>query len=247
MAKISLFDEFKALLINLACPGSLPDNSIPRQGVERLLKDGYSLVRWGDGEVALLRGRGIPFQGYSHALSKEIDAVLKSDHTNLIIAAPYLFTCQSVPRLVLAKKFRIWRLSRAFFITNFYRAGKEYANAFGFRAESGFEYLEILRDLISASHSTTVVARDGADIDGFLLALESNRSVERVLVPAQSCYSGIDEIEGRICHKSKGDLILLSCGPTAKAIIGRCIGSGAQLIDVGHLFDQVQQSHRQGG
>lgn len=233
--------KLKCLAINIVHPFTLPGRNLAKNQVEELLLRGYSFVRWGDGEASILEGKSISYQCYSEELAFELKSVLFQPRKQLIVGAPYIFTCKSLLSLILEKKFVIWAESRALFISQYQNTGRVYADAFGFRSESDFSYLGVLKRLISASTSIYVIARESDNVDSFFSAIGAGRQVNRIVVPSDSCYSVIGEMERQVNARGKGDLILLSCGPASKALVARCLGAGAQLVDVGHLFDHFAE------
>ena len=52
------------------------------------VKNGKSLVRFGDGEMAVMLGRSIWFQAHDEKLGKELTNILKHDDNSILVAVP---------------------------------------------------------------------------------------------------------------------------------------------------------------
>ena len=72
--------------------GCLPPPCIPlfldEDQTFKLLQNGSSLARYGDGELALMRGKSIPFQQATPFLSKRLKQVLKEKDKDFLIGLP---------------------------------------------------------------------------------------------------------------------------------------------------------------
>ena len=53
-----------------------------------LVKSGCSMIRFGDGEISLIDGKGIPFQSASPILATRLKQALSANNKNLIVGIP---------------------------------------------------------------------------------------------------------------------------------------------------------------
>ena len=109
----------------------------PSETIEYILKNGKSLIRWGDGETCILRDMDIYFQKSSPALKSHLYKILESyrqNETAFLLALPTGFLQMSDQQLHQLKLYNIWEHTRKLF-SIYCSRGKTYGDAFVFRPD----------------------------------------------------------------------------------------------------------------
>lgn len=60
-----------------------------RETVDRLVETKQSIARFGDGEIAIIKGKSIPFQKYDRRLAERLKSILKNGNPNLLVGINY--------------------------------------------------------------------------------------------------------------------------------------------------------------
>ena len=223
-----------------------PQVIIPReQTIEKILKDGSSIARFGDGEFNMMKGGDIEFQPKNKELTKRLREVLNSEEENLLIGIPsYYFEDISI----YVDKAREWfeyiqireRLSTYKLLKN--KNHKIYYNSnisrfyIDFKDKShAKEYITKIKKLWENRNVIMVEGdktRSGVGNDLY----NNAKSFKRILAPAENAFVKYDEILNAIIkYANKGDLILMALGPTATVLAYDLYKNGYQAIDLGHL------------
>ena len=59
--------------------------------IDILLNTNQSLVRYGDGEFNIIKGKSIPFQSYNKELAKKLQEILYNYTDNILVGIPYFY------------------------------------------------------------------------------------------------------------------------------------------------------------
>ena len=215
----------------------------PKETTEEILKSGKSLIRLGDGELNILRGRGIHYQDADPQLQEEfrqlVSQYLEEGNTcNYLLCMPNPFLRCSGWKLARKRVWvSCWSDFRYVFKKHFDR-DISYGDAFSF-AEGNLSISEKMwqnKDEIIFVHNNLKCAENFQE--------KYCKKVHYIQVPGNNCYSEIDHIIDKIKSKisdsqNPGQLaVLLSAGPCAKVIIYRLLDCGVQMIDTGHCWDE---------
>lgn len=221
-----------------------------KDSVDLIKKYKKSVVRFGDGEFDLIRGKSIPYQKYNSKLAKDLwKIILQGSNEKLLVCLPDVFislnrytrTCQNFyyenffyQNRKLLKRIQIKKhsygstfISRPYIDKRDKRGSREY-----------FQRLKLLwenKDILIVEGKYT---RSGEGNDLFNKA----RSINRIIAPANNAYSKLNEIEEAIRKYSNGKLVLLMLGPTAKIIVKDLYKDNNidQLIDLGHIDSEYE-------
>ncbi|TCN22203.1 SP_1767 family glycosyltransferase [Mesobacillus foraminis] len=207
----------------------------------KIIKESYSISRFGDGEFALMNGKGILFQPYHPELGRRLKEIIKSNQEKHLVCIPNVFfTVEWCTEK--AKKYWTKYLNNN--RSDIYKKldmKKEYYDALVTRlyidhkdksiTEKRFK---ILKQLWENRHIVIVEgdkSRLGIGNDLFVNAL----SIERILCPSINAFARYDEILKEIKKHNKNKLILIALGPTATVLSYDLLMMEYQALDIGHI------------
>lgn len=214
--------------------------------IDMLLNTNNSLVRFGDGELTVIRGRAIKIQKQQGNISERLKEVLAFKEDGLKVAIVDMFDGLDsyVPK---SQKF--WK-DHFLFCSKYYseltNPNKKYYNAFFSRcyitlkdkskSSNWFEKIKLIwkQKKIVVVEGTT--SKNGVFDDLFTDCV----SVERVIGPSTSAYELYDEILSKCMSMDRDKLFLLSLGPTAKPLALDLHKAGYRVIDIGNLDLEYQ-------
>lgn len=205
--------------------------------------DGYSLARFGDGELRLCLGEGKHIaQDQDKELSAELKHILRDNNV------PGLLAC--IPNAEAPNgKPVMWGSTRysAPKYVELYRPEMIYGSSFLCRPDSApwidtSDYWLLCRKLWEDKHVVLVLGDRG----GSLTDLHHARSVTKIYGPERSAYAFADGLEEKIKtevntpHMKGGSsyqpkTVLLCLGPAATVLAYRLARVGIHAVDVGHL------------
>lgn len=210
--------------------------------LEVIIKDNLSVIRFGDGEMSLLKNSDLGFQKANDELVRRLKQIIQLNEKDLLICIPGIFGklegfVKMTFRFALHHQFRYrhdWlgllnpgQIYGDTLITRPYLAYKP-----ALRAKSG----EIFRKLFSIWQGRDVLliegskSRLGVGNDMF----KETASVSRILCPPENSYDKYSQILNEALKAGKDKLVLVSLGPTAKVLAYDLFKAGYRVIDIGH-------------
>ena len=218
----------------------------------KMLKQGYSISRFGDGEINIAMGKkyGINFQKYSSSLQSRLVEILgeKSiENSNFLIGIPELMSTYHEYRY---KQIVFWSIfnssKRNWVISHLYKEGKNqsygdtlFARVSGFKNYSHGEFykkINLLKEIWSKKRVLIVEGekvRLGVGND----LLSTAEKIDRILVPASNAYDYYDEILTVVAEQKNIDLVLIVAGAMATVLAYDLYKRGYQAIDIGQFND----------
>ena len=210
--------------------------------VALIRQNGASLMRFGDGELDIIKGKSIPYQKYEKQLAIELKEILaKPSKADFLIGIPDVF--RQLERYNLEAQ-NFWLEHRMEYES--YLTSDWYVTAFISRpyidlankAEAAISFNQIKsiwkgKDLLIVEG---VTSRSGVGNDLFS---EAN-SVSRLICPAQNAYDKLEEILCSIKMHGENRLILIMLGPTAKVLVYRLYQEQYQALDIGHIDSEYE-------
>lgn len=207
-----------------------------------------SVIRFGDGEFSIIKGKSFPFQNYEQQLSMDLLQCLLIEESNVLVCIPGTLINQN--DLVVKSKWywtdylsnniesfsRIIKgnyiygdsmISRPYLI---YRDKKNAVQIFD-KWKKLWQKRNVL--LIEGEYSRCGVGND--------LFSEAN-VVKRILCPSVNAYSVIDKIYStalEVANLIPNPLVLVALGPTAKPLVVR-LSKQYWTIDLGHLDSEYE-------
>ena len=209
------------------------------------ISGGKSLIRFGDGEFGIYRGKNIHYQDWSPELQRDFEAI-KRDYESDPDACPYILAVprqfMTVSGLKLMKK-RVyvssWAESRLQFKQTF-RRDIPYGDSFLFEKANKDIYSGIWckseKENVIFVHNNPEYAEHFAKTYG--------KNTVHVLCPSKNAYSDVDGIYDKILSVisenswSADDVcITISAGPAGKVLVYRLSALGYHSVDAGHCWD----------
>jgi glycosyltransferase family protein len=206
-----------------------------------LLKSDKSLVRFGDGEIELIRGNGIKTQRYDRELSKRLKQIIHHSNENIMVTIPDIFgnlgymnihsinfwkehlcSCRKIYKKYCDKNYFYYTTS----VTRNYMAYID-------QSRCAYQY-ECWKKLWNGKNITIVegaVSHNGVGNDLF----SNVNSIRRIICPSMNAYSSYEEIFGKCIEERKDNLILLSIGAASKPLVEDLTNIGYRVIDIGNL------------
>lgn len=209
--------------------------------LDELLRTGKSMVRFGDGEIIMIKGKALKLQQASPEIAAGLAEILPYKYDDLLITIPDVFTSLSGHRKE-SKQF--WKEHLLFYRKTYERycnTNRIYGTTFVSRcyyfaqdkSNCGRWFAKIKKlwenkDIVVVEGSRT---HNGVGND----LLDSAASIERIICPPKDAYASLETII-KTCRQYDTDrLFLLSVGATAKFIALALFREGYRVLDIGNL------------
>ena len=209
--------------------------------IDELIHTDKSMVRFGDGEIIMIRGRSLKLQKVEPEIAEGLKRILGYKHDGLIVTIPEIFGDLSIYRkesrqfwrehLLFNRKVyeRYCNQDRAYYntsVSRFYYAPED-------KSKCG-EWIESIRQIWKDRDVVVVEGERTHNGVGNDL-LDTARSVERIIGPASDAYGKMDEIIACCRQYSKDRLFLVSLGVAAKFFTETMFLEGYRVLDIGNL------------
>lgn len=209
--------------------------------IQKIVKEGCSVSRFGDGEILLTNNKAIGFQKADSKLGERLKEVLQSNADGHIVCLSDTFT----------DIYRYNRKARRFWRTHFFIYGhiwdnllipnKQYYNTFVTRPYMDFAQKtqcgKWFHDMQAIWQDRNIIfiegekSRLGVGNDLF----HNAKSIKRILCPPTSAFDKYDSIINEAVKQNKDVLFLIALGPTATVLAYDLHQKGYQAIDIGHV------------
>lgn len=212
---------------------------------------GKSLIRLGDGEFGIYRGKDIHYQQYSDELKNIFEEIKKQfeeegDKCPYLLAVPKKYMqCTGVTLCKKRVLVSSWAESRYYFKKNF-DLTKLYGEAFLFERKNVDIYEKIWNNpkdnrKIIFVHNNVMYAQQ--------FQKKYKKEVFFIECPPKNAFEKIKEIENAINNlmilynfKKEDVQFVISAGPAGKVLVYKFSKKGYQLIDAGHCWDEPLES-----
>ena len=206
-----------------------------KEGFLNLLRGGFSVYRWGDGETAICRGKDISYQLADPKLAQKLLELLKLRNREIIHGLPWVYSVSLFSRRWSRKKFKILFSTRVFLNKHH----KRKSNLHYVEGHIWYSVANELRKVLSQILGARKVILVASNPEFLTLCPTGTHFISAPQIDAFSRYHEIcrdldGAIESLAPHESL--TILVAIGPTSKAIV-RDYFEKAQVIDVGHGFN----------
>lgn len=216
--------------------------------LDLIINKHMSVIRLGDGELAIIRGKNIPYQRYDPELANKLESFLmKGSSNNTLVCLPDVF--ENIDRYNKeAQKFyyEFFFFQNKKLLRNVEKKDNFYGSTFISRPyidlrkkENANKYFSKLKSLWQDKNILIVegeASRSGEGNDLF----SNVKSLQRIIAPSTNAFFKINEIEKSILKYAQGRLILLMLGPTAKVIVNDLKNMENQIIDLGHIDSEYE-------
>ena len=219
----------------------IPQIASIEETIQKIVREGCSVSRFGDGEILLTNNKAIGFQKADSKLGERLKEVLQSNADGHIVCLSDTFT----------DIYRYNRKARRFWRTHFFIYGhiwdnllipnKQYYNTFVTRPYMDFAQKtqcgKWFHDMQAIWQNRNIIfiegekSRLGVGNDLF----HNAKSIKRILCPPTSAFDKYDSIINEAVKQSKDVLFLIALGPTATVLAYDLHQKGYQAIDIGHV------------
>lgn len=208
----------------------------------RLLeKEKVSFLRYGDGEIAIMQGKSIPFQEFNPKLARRLRKILRTETEGLKIGIPYYYThpiknlnpfvASFAKSLTAQRRFLCRNCNRDMTyidtcITQVYQTYEKY----NFQ-----QYYKHMQNLLKEREITLICG------EGVLDRLEYKAysicaSVDFITAPSMNAFDKYDMLLRAALKTDPKKLVCIVLGPTAKVLASDLHKRGYQAWDMGHYF-----------
>ncbi|HET1093571.1 TPA: SP_1767 family glycosyltransferase [Streptococcus pneumoniae] len=217
-----------------------------QQSLDYILEHHTSVIRYGDGEMDIMMGHGIPYQDYDETLAEQLRSMIQLE------SSPELLVCLSDVFEGLerynSESVNFWKKHLEHYKDAYqqYCTASFYGSTFISRpymdlkdktaSVAHFEKLKQLwdeRDILIVEGENS---RSGVGNDLF----DNAQSVERIICPSRNAYSKVQVIQEAVEKYADGKLVFLMLGPTAKVLAYHLSQKGIQAIDLGHVDSEYE-------
>jgi hypothetical protein len=218
--------------------------------VEKIINQNMSYIRFGDGEVALIKMLSIHFQKSDKFLSKKLKEIIinYNENSKYILARPQRYVFQTNADLKKLSNenvnmFRCWLPFKIAFEQYFPKEIK-YADAHSFYVKGFFEnnLSEYLKN------KNIIIATNINSINKQKTEMEKVfNNIFWIETKAENSFSEYSKYENEINqvlqNKNVSDFVLLlSTGPTSKVLAYHFADMGLQSLDIGHGFEHLYKN-----
>ena len=216
------------------------------QSLDYLLEKGASVVRFGDGEMDLIAGRGIPYQEYDPELSARLREMMAMEsNERLMICLSDVFT--GLERYSIDAQ-NFWKAHLQHHLADYLEICRApwYGSTFISRPYIDLEdktpsagYFAKLKQLWQDKDLLIVeglTSRSGVGNDLF----DGARSIKRIICPSRNAYSKLEDIKQAVREHADNRLILTMLGPTAKVLVYDLVQEGYRVLDIGHIDSEYE-------
>lgn len=209
--------------------------------LDLLLHTQKSLVRYGDGEITLIRERSLTLQDVEPAITEDLKRILGYKSDDLMVAIPDIFDSVEQYQLKTRKFWKEHLLSSRKIYEKYCDQCKTYCNAYLSRCYFAYEdktpsaaWFDKIKTIWENKHLVLVEGERTHNGVGNDL-LDSAADVVRIIGPARNAYCKLDEIKTACKKHAKDRLFLISLGAAAKPLAEWLFLEGYRVIDIGNL------------
>lgn len=216
--------------------------------IRRIREENLSMIRFGDGEITLMRGKSLTFQGGSQQLAEDLRTALQATDPGLIVTIPDIFGVHSLDQYLPASR-EFWKDHLLFCRKIYYENCSpdiEYGTTSISRCYITLqdqsrcrEWFDAIKE-IWAGKDVTIVEGAGSHTGVTNDLMDTAASVERILCPPRKAYDSYAEILEACREIDKKRLVLLAVGPTAKPLGLVLFREGHRVLDIGNLDTEYE-------
>lgn len=209
--------------------------------IDELINTNKSMIRYGDGEITMIRGRSLVLQQVEPEIIEGLKRMLKYEHEGMIVTIPEIFDDLSIYR----KESRQFWKDHLLFSRKIYEKYCNPDRIYYNTSVSRFYYSINDKSQCTAwiegikqiwKDKDVVVVEGGRTHNGVgNNLLDSAKTVERIIGPSSDAYAKLDELMDCCRNYSKDRLFLISLGVAAKFLAERLYLEGYRALDIGHL------------
>lgn len=209
--------------------------------IDELIHTDKSMIRYGDGEITMIRGRSLVLQQVEPEIIEGLKRMLWYKHDGMIVTVPEIFDDLSIYRKASRQFWRDHLLFSRKVYEKYCNPDREYYNTSVSRFYITMEDKSKSRDWIEGIkqiwRDKDVVVVEGERTHNGVGndLLDTAKSVERIIGPSSNAYAKLEEIMDCCMEYPKDRLFLVSLGVAAKFLTERLFLEGYRSLDIGHL------------
>ncbi|MCH5248447.1 MAG: DUF1792 domain-containing protein [Lachnospiraceae bacterium] len=209
--------------------------------IDELINTNKSMIRYGDGEITMIRGRSLVLQQVEPEIIEGLKRMLNYEYDGMIVTIPEIFGDLSIYRKESRQFWKDHLLFSRKVYEKYCNPEREYYNTSVSRfynymsdkskCEKWIDKIKLIwkdKDVVVVEGERT---HNGAGND----LLDSAGSVERIIGPSSDAYGKLDELMECCRQYPKDRLFLVSLGVAAKFLTERLFLEGYRSLDIGHL------------
>lgn len=209
--------------------------------IEELIHTDKSMIRFGDGEITMIRGRSLVLQQVEPETIEGLKRLLSYEYEDMIVTIPEIFDDVSIYRKESRQFWKDHLLFSRKVYEKYCNPAKEYYNtsisrfyyALEDKSQCG-KWVEGIRQIWKDKDVVVVEGERTHNGVGNDL-LDTARSVERIIGPSAQAYAKVDEILVYCKEYPKDRLFLVSLGVAAKFLVEKLLLEGYRALDIGNL------------
>jgi hypothetical protein len=213
--------------------------------MRQLIRKGYSLSRYGDGEFKVAAGGDCVSQKADNELARRLREVLRTPVKGLMVGIPRL-AGRDAKGYKSKKLYDYWcRLSANQTYIEMLSSDMRYGSSFITRADNAahidcYDYWRMAKRLWRDCDVTVVSAEH--EQRKIVEVVAEARSVDMIAAPRKSAWNKYDELMEVLKRKDKNTTFYLACGCTATVMAHDLHVAGYRALDMGALnrFFQVK-------
>ena len=204
-----------------------PVNILDEFQTVQKLQDGYSVSRFGDGEIALADGGAQVREPVNPALAAELRQIISVPQPGLLVGIPTLDRH--------GPKYANW-VRRAPRFLKFLAPDMPYVSAFLTRPDSApaIQTWEFAENLQACWANKKAVVVSEPDSKLLVAVTAAARKTVHVCCPHRETYAVLGDIEREVL-RNRPEIVLLSHGPSATCLAARLCRLGIQALDLGSI------------
>lgn len=219
--------------------------------IDELLHTNKSMVRFGDGEIVMIKGGDLMLQKASPEIAKGLADILSYTYDDLLVTIPGIFETLSDHRkasqqfwkdhlLFCRKTYETYCNADRVYYTTFVSRCYYYAKD---RSNCGRWFAKIRKiwenkDVVVVEGTKT---HNGVGND----LLDTASSIERIICPPRDAYAAIPQILKACETYDKDRLFLMSVGVAAKFLTLELFQKGYRVLDIGNMDMEYEWYVRQ--
>lgn len=211
------------------------------ESLQYIEKNPISFYRYGDGEIALMMGEGIPFQQADEKLAERLREMLRPDLEGIKAAIPYYYFHYERGLIDFVESFAYAMKCQRRYLLKHCDKDYVYLDTSISQIYQSYEtydfddYFERVRKLFTG-RKVTLICGKGIFRDIRYNLLDACVSVQYLEAPSKNAFSEYSEILKRALTIPKDNLICIVLGPTAKPLVYDLHKNGYQAWDIGHFI-----------
>ena len=217
-------------------PVKRPKIRTAEQTINELLGANKSIARFGDGEIIVADGCGIPFQRADETLARRLREILAKPPKDLLIAINRRYYYPNIFESVIKQTNPIYKEFDLYAVPKLRRQLDKYINLDFVYYEAGglAGWFEAFREFFTGKKLVLVGCKEAFEGYEFNI-FDTAAQLCYEFVPNKHAFSEYEGILTRLKAYGADFVHILMCGPTACVLAADLCADGRRALDLGHL------------